>query len=333
MSNPVTSIINPTSTISETLLYTVTARNQLGLSYHPLEEGNNITEYTDKGVPQGNASIRGGLAAVTYHGLVKVYGFILKDTSSEKKSKDSGACTCGATCKCVVVESGKSSDGSAHDTYIISQLSPVENPVAAEGTMETTHVGLAAISHGIDRAWIYFLKSKNEGEDPKLVESTLVGERDPTFKTFEFSAVPSSKLAAVYVHGRDERVVFFQHSSQEGRCIQWLRIGNSPSIISDAMTIMNTTSAANGTPLAATYVKAGDTSAIYLYYVNDNLNLTRAVYDFEQKAWSTPAVVPKFPRALLTSQLTVSADKAHNHVFYIENDNPRQGYINHCDAL
>ncbi|MCJ1399331.1 hypothetical protein MMC11_002533 [Xylographa trunciseda] len=357
MANPVTSIINPESK-KETLLFTVAGeKRQLAMAIHSLDTEGPVYPYQDNGVSIGNIVVPGSLAAVVRRGLVTVYGFtiaiadvpkpttVVTDTPPKVTTGDTKAVVTdpppkGTTgdSKAVVVpadEKNKSTAAVGDDPLkpnIISQLIPFPNPVSSDEDPTTIYVGLAAVSDN-NITWIYFIKQTSKGSNPTLREATITPGQTPDFAAFDISVNPLSRVAALYLPTTKERLVFFQHDSGEGvekNAIQFLKIGKQG--VHNIVTIIGTTEALVGTALAATFIEAPDGKyVVYLYYTSGNLELVRTIN--KDGAWSTPTVVSAQPQLLLSSQMTATHDAEHNHVFYIENSNPKKGYRNHRDPL
>ncbi|KAK3313356.1 hypothetical protein B0H66DRAFT_629117 [Apodospora peruviana] len=314
MANPVSSIVNPLSK-KETLLFTVPGvKRQLGMAIYPLDKTGTIHPYQDNGVPTGYVATPGALAAVIRRGLVTVYGFTNQGVVPEPE-KPAGETPTPAPAK----------------TNTLSQLMPYPNPLSKDEDLNTSYTGLAAVSDEQDISYVYFAKQVSAGQHPTLREAILQQGSEPETKTTGAVVIPTSRLAALYFPIPDadegERMIFFQHDSGSGKPIQCIKINAKGK--TDPATLPGTTVAAEGTPLAATYVDNADgTRIIYLYFVNTNQDLYQT-YKKGAEDWTTPAIVPDVTRVLLGSQITATHDKKHNHVFYIEGENPKKGYLNH----
>jgi len=311
MSNPVASIINPHNK-SETLLFTVSGQKaQPAMAVHPLDKKMAVTPYVDNGVLMGNVAVPGGLAVVSLRGLITVYGFTNASASGDQPA-------------------AKDTEAGAPKTNVLSQLIPFPNPLSKSDELQTPFVGLAAASNGEETAWVYFMKQGAKGKSPTLREAELVTGEEPELKSLGATLNPTSRLATLYLGGdKEERLVVFQTEEEDLKPLQFIKVTKKAK--TDAKTITGTAIAANGTPLALSYHDREDKQrVIYLYFVTEPGELYRT--HLIGNEWSTPESIGN-DAVLLGSHLTVTTDSKHNHVFFIEQANPKKGYMNHRDPL
>ncbi|KAM3082314.1 hypothetical protein ACMFMG_004758 [Clarireedia jacksonii] len=151
-----------------------------------------------------------------------------------------------------------------------------------------------------------------------MCEAILQQGSEPETQITGATVIPTSRLAALYFSIPDadegERLIFFQHDSGSGKPIQCIKINAKGK--SDPTYVDNT----------------DGTRVIYLFFVNTNQELYQ-IYKKGQSDWTTPAIVPDVTHVLLGSQITATHDRKHNHVFYIQSENPKKGYLNHRAPL
>jgi len=295
-SNPITSIPNPFR--PETLLFYVTEKRQLALERWPFDL-NNRRKHTDNGSNNGDISAPGVIASVLRQGVITIYGFLNID--------EVGISTAG---------------GDSPDTSLkyIAQLSPIVNPVVFGEDMKTSLYGLATIGDGDTKTWIYFLKSPAAGRDPILYECEIV-EDAPNVNPLNKDLQPlnNSKLAAIKYprnedDGSEDRVLFYQDGDNDNKIYSYF-----PSRDEDSSKTLNRSAAFPGTPIAATISGSGANVVTYVYFVDPSKDLVCSIKrGGVDGKWEAPVLVPKSKKVNADSQLTVTTDSKHNHIFYIE---------------
>ncbi|KAK6510289.1 hypothetical protein TWF481_005006 [Arthrobotrys musiformis] len=294
-SNPVTSVINPFN-LKETLLYYITPKRQLALERWPLDPGSasNRRLHNDNGTLNGRFAAPGVLATVVRQGVITVYGFLPVDQVDTVSTDESGA--------------------TAQVNYV-AQLSPIVNPVKAGEDMQTSLFGLAAADDGNTTTWIYFTKLPAPGQDPIIYESTInVDSAEVNPLNRDLQPLANSKLAVIKYPDSDDRVLFYQDNDNDNKIYAYF-----PSRDEESSRTLNRSAAFPGTPLAVTISGSGDNVVTYVYFVDPSKDLVCSIKrgGIDGK-WEAPILVPKSKKVNVNSQLTVTTDSKHNHIFYIE---------------
>ncbi|PTU25126.1 hypothetical protein P175DRAFT_0554378 [Aspergillus ochraceoroseus IBT 24754] len=288
----------------DTLLFELGEKNQLILSYIPLEENNKSVMYNDNGTIDGNATRPNALTSVYVKGIVNVFGLTEIPTPAP--------------------------NGAARRRFNITRLSPIHNPVVAKNQLYTHYGALASASDG-ETVWLYYLQGETEGEAPTVMQAALKRGVAPTLNTLGIKVVSNSKLAALYDAETNTRSVIMQcENESEDLFIRVATIDANDK--TSSVDISGTSNALKGTPLAATSIGYGPSRVNYLYLVDTTRHLHRSTQTGKGN-WANPKLVEKTneQKMMKDSQLAVVADETHNHVFYIEHQNPQNGYQNHRD--
>ncbi|KAF3921004.1 hypothetical protein ABW20_dc0108476 [Dactylellina cionopaga] len=300
-SNPITSIVNPSR--PETLIFYVTEKRQLALERWPFDL-NNRRKHVDNGTRDGDIATPGVISSVIRQGVITVYGFLTAeqlDSASTDRLRDGG------------------NESDPVPKYI-AQLSPVVNPVMFGEEMQTSLYGLATGTDGDTKTWIYFLKSPAVGTNPVLHECEII-EDTPNVNPLLADNQPlaNSKLALLKYpknddDGSDDRSLYFQDGDNDNKIYQCF-----PSRDNDNATTLPQSAGLVGTAIAATYSGLGASLVTYVYYLNQNKDLVCSIKKGGINGkWDNPIVVPKSKKVNANSQLTVTTDSKHNHIFYIE---------------
>ncbi|KAK6499505.1 hypothetical protein TWF506_004135 [Arthrobotrys conoides] len=294
-SNPVTSVVNPFNQ-KETLLYYITQKRQLALERWPLDPAaaSNRRLHNDNGTINGRFATPGVLATVVRQGVITVYGFLPAsqvDTTSTDET------------------------GTKVELNYVAQLSPIVNPVKAGEDMQTSLFGLAAADDGDTTTWIYYTKLPAPGQDPIIYETTInvdSAQANPLNK--DLQPLANSKLAVIKYPDSDDRILFYQDNDNDNKIYAYF-----PSRDEDSSKTLNRSAAFPGTPLAATISGSGDSLVTYVYFVDPSKDLVCSIKRGGiEGRWEAPILVPKSKKVNANSQLTVTTDSKHNHIFYIE---------------
>ncbi|RDL32365.1 uncharacterized protein BP5553_08821 [Venustampulla echinocandica] len=283
----VAAIVNPLYK-REALLWTCTRAKQLGVEMRNLDTSNYST-YVDQGCVTGVIRPATKLASTIHQRTVTVYGI----TTYFQGDKTLAT---------------------------VSSLSPVYNPIDATKNSKAdpgAYNALAAAGDGFKYDWVYFLQDPvGEQQRPRITEYEFSLSNSRNRYVYDrLEPDPSSNLAVVLHSKSNTRMIMFQGYSDPTLYYAW----------SDGKRenpIDTTNNAQTGTPLATSIVSMDDgTIEVYLYYVDNQMDLYRVVYTGTNSSglWGAPQKVQNAQRASASSGLTVipDIDLGVNHIFYI----------------
>ncbi|KAH0499226.1 hypothetical protein TgHK011_006431 [Trichoderma gracile] len=151
------------------------------------------------------------------------------------------------------------------DIAVISQLSPVVNPIDKPSTASVQpgdYSAITACGSVTNTGYVSFLKEI--GGVVQLVNYTINKSVSPTHKTVDVTAAAYSKLASIVVKGKPW--VFFQ--SKAGKYLYYHNI-----LAGETFKIPTTGMAEQGTHLAVAL--SPDDAILFLYYRNQDGNIAR----------------------------------------------------------
>lgn len=156
MASPVALVINP-AVEDEGLLYYKTDKSQLAIEHRPLYQ-DDYTTFKDNNPVNGPIINPGCFAAVVRRGLVDVYGFTeYRKDAAPGAAPGAAAGTGTGTAAATGIDPNNPADGGA-TAYVISQLSPVYNPISVLKETQSGYAGLAAVNDTKSSNWLYYIR-------------------------------------------------------------------------------------------------------------------------------------------------------------------------------